>query len=457
MIEAIIQDGLWLFAPPTILADQLKELLTYDNPAYVMHKKYRQWENNPHEPKLCYWREDDNGNLRLPRNFIHHEYAQYLLDKYDVQIEDKTSLREWTDLGTPIIPRNEGQVKAIAHMLEGIRESRDGLLIAPTGAGKTVLMLEIARQLGQPTLWLTHRKALMTQGAKRARKFLGIEPGFIGDGKWDIQPLTFAIVNTLARRDIELIKQQFGTVIIDEVHLFAAEYYMGPVFELQPKYLLGTTATPNRRDGFFNVVTYTVGKTLYEVPESEAQIMDPEINLVKMPDTAFTQTETDAVRRKLAKCPKRNEKIVEKLTSLLDDKKRKILLFAIDQAHAKLILKQLSNSRPDAVIEIIIASTSESQRENILDRAAEGLVDVLITIKIAREGLDVPAMTTGFHTCPHDDVDRLNQEIGRIRRVEDDKELCEWFDCVDFGSPKAVELAKTRLSFYKTKCFVFKK
>jgi superfamily II DNA or RNA helicase len=457
MIQAILKDGLWLLNPPEILSDQLKELLTYNNPAYTMHCQFNGYKANPHPPKLRYWSEDDQGNLKLPRNFVQHEYAQYLFGKYQVVIRNDTVLRDFVNLGNPIVPRNEGQIKAITSFVKGVREHNDGLLIAPTGSGKTVMLLEVARQLGQPTLWLTHRKALMTQGAKRARTFLGIEPGFIGDGQWDIKPLTFAIVNTLARRDIEEIKKTFGTVIIDEVHLFAAEYYMGPIFELEPRYMLGTTATPNRRDGFFNVVTYTIGSTLYEVPESEAQILDPEINLVKMTELVYTQTDTSALRRKLAKCPERNKKIVSKLTSLLEDNRRKILLFAIDQNHAKLLVRLLNNSRPDAVVELIISSTSENQREEILDRAAEGLVDVLITIKIAREGLDVPAMTTGFHTSPHDNVDQLNQEIGRVRRVEDGKELCEWFDCVDFGSPKAVELAKARLSFYKSKSFTFNK
>jgi superfamily II DNA or RNA helicase len=454
MVKAIKKDGLLLVGPPEQLAEAVKKMLTFDNPKYVTHAKYGRFSGVPAPPKFLEYYEEVGDDLKLPRNFFQDEYATYLLEKYGVEIEDHSLLLPGVNLGTPINLR-EGQIRCVDTVIRRLQQGgeTDGLIIAPTATGKTVMCLELARRLGQPTLWLTHRRSLMHQGAKRARKFLGIEPGFAGDGMWDIQPLTFAVVNTLARKDIQKIKGTFGTVIIDEVHLFAAEYYLEQVFQLAPRYLLGTTATPNRRDGFFKLIRSTLGDVLYEVPEEDAEILDPVVRLVRMPEATYKTKDIDKLRGLLALNEERNEKIVDRLVDLLDNKERKILVFAIDQAHAKVLLRDLRKSKPDAVIEYIIASTTGSKREKILEKAEAGEVDVLITIKIAREGLDVPPMTTGFLTCPHNDTDRLTQEMGRVRRMDDDKTLCEWFDCVDFGSDVAVTHAKDRLSFYKTKGF----
>lgn len=451
MIRAIKKDGLHLIEPPEKLVEQLKHILTYPNAEHASHERYTKWLANPHPRFVNYWEETESG-LKVPRNIIEHEYTSYLFEKYEVVIEDQTILLPTVDWGTPLVPRNAGQSKALEIMMSQIQERHDGLLIAPTGTGKTPIMLEIARRLGQPTLWLTHRVALMEQAAESAIKIFGATPGYAGDGKWDIQPLTFAIVNTLARKEVEDLVKLFGTVIIDEAHLFAAKYYLGPVFQLQPKYMLATTATPNRRDGFFSMINYTVGPILHQVSEEEADIMDPIVNLVKMPQEEFSSTDVDRLRGKLGESKLRNEKITEKLCSLIDAD-RKTLVFAIDKDHAKLLKKELSTSRPDAVIEVIIYNTKGKERKDILTRAKRGEVDVLLTVKIAREGLDVPAMTTGFHTRPHDDADTLNQEMGRVRRTDPSKTLCEWYDCVDFGNEVLVGLAKKRLSYYKTKGF----
>jgi superfamily II DNA or RNA helicase len=91
-----------------------------------------------------------------------------------------------------------------------------GLLEAPTGSGKTNVALSVIPRLGTRTLILTHTTELLNQTRERCRQWLGVDPGLIGAGKWDIQPITVAMVQTLSRRPLDEIAASFGCILVDE-------------------------------------------------------------------------------------------------------------------------------------------------------------------------------------------------------------------------------------------------
>ena len=84
--------------------------------------------------------------------------------------------------------------------------------------GKTFTGLAIAGKLGQKTLVVTHTVPLRNQWAKEVEKVFGITPGIIGSGKFEIDaPIVIGNTQTLYR-NIEKIRKEFGTIILDEMH-----------------------------------------------------------------------------------------------------------------------------------------------------------------------------------------------------------------------------------------------
>jgi len=96
-----------------------------------------------------------------------------------------------------------------------------------------------------------HSKELLYQWANQVNKFLGIEAGLIGDGKYVIAPVTIGIVNSV-KKHIDELPQHFGHLLVDECHRVPASLFTDVVTSFDSKYSLGLSATAYRRE---NILT----------------------------------------------------------------------------------------------------------------------------------------------------------------------------------------------------------
>src|SRR3989339_1396366 len=100
-------------------------------------------------------------------------------------------------------------------------ECDQGVVVAPSGSGKTIIGLELVARRQLPTLILVHRKQLLDQWIERAQTFLGIAKAHIGQYSGTKKKLgkqiTVGLLQSLARKgDLSELKDKFGTIIIDE-------------------------------------------------------------------------------------------------------------------------------------------------------------------------------------------------------------------------------------------------
>ena len=95
----------------------------------------------------------------------------------------------------------------------------DNCIINAWGSwGKTFTGLSIAGKLGQKTLVVVHTIPLRNQWAKEVEKVFGFKPGIIGSGQFDLDsPIVIGNIQTLYR-NIDKIRKEFGTLILDEMH-----------------------------------------------------------------------------------------------------------------------------------------------------------------------------------------------------------------------------------------------
>ena len=178
------------------------------------------------------------------------------------QARERAAPVDFTFQGT-LTPLQEQAVKALlAH--------DTGVFVAPPGIGKTVVGTYLVAARKTSTLILVHRKPLLDQWIGQLALFLGIEPkdiGQIGAGK--AKPngrLDVAMVQSLVRKgSVSDLVAGYGQVIQDEAHHCPAVSFERVLAEVKAKYVVGLTATPQRRDGHHPILHMQLGPVRFAV------------------------------------------------------------------------------------------------------------------------------------------------------------------------------------------------
>jgi len=145
--------------------------------------------------------------------------------------------------------------------------------------GKTITALAIAKKLANKTLVVTHTTNLRNQWERECKKAFGITPGRIGSGDFNTAPpITIGNIQTLYRR-MDDIKQQFGTVILDEMHHVSSPTFTRIIDEMPARFKIGLTGTLERKDGRHVVFRDYFGNTVLKPPKEN--YLTPKIDVIK--------------------------------------------------------------------------------------------------------------------------------------------------------------------------------
>lgn len=152
----------------------------------------------------------------------------------------------------------------------------NGVLVAPPGAGKTIMGLEIIARLNQPALILAHKKQIYDQWIERIEGFLNIpkrEIGQIcGNKKTVGKRITVAMLQTLSNIEnfSELGLGGIGLALVDKCHHIPAKTFRSVITRLNPYYFYGLTATPKRKHNDEKLIYIYLGKILHTVNKNFA-------------------------------------------------------------------------------------------------------------------------------------------------------------------------------------------
>ena len=411
------------------LEQEVKKHLTIDNPKYLAAKKYGRWIGKKLQPTLKYYEPVVNG-LRFPRGFSNQ--AIRLSREFSgagPQIIDCRRLLPEVDFafGGELRPYQQEAVELVCKRSFGVLE-------ATTGSGKTVMALAVIAARRQPTLVVVHTKELLYQWQERAAEFLDTEVGLVGDGHFDIRPLTVAIVNTARKRVHDLVPH-FGHLVVDECHRVPAALFTDVVANFDCQYLLGLSATAFRADdGLTRLIYYFMGERIHKVDQGELQatgaIVKP--RLIRQ-TTAFTygyRGDYQALVKALTRHQGRNLQIVDDVVRVAREPDSGIGLVVSDRVSHCELLTRLLNERGIGV-ELLTGQLSPEKRAEIVDMVHQGRLQVLVaTLQLISEGFDCPGLSTLFLTTPISFEGRLLQVIGRIMRPAANKQA-RVFDYVD--------------------------
>lgn len=344
------------------------------------------------------------------------------------------------------------QEVAINDAADALDKHGNTLVVAPTGAGKTIMLSALVgkrRSVSKDVLILQHRDELVSQNST---KFQRVNPelsaSYVNASQKDWSgDAVFAMVQTLSRENNLAQMPKVDLIVVDEAHHTIADTYQRIIKAAKKAnegvQIVGFTATPNRGDkqglrDVFNNCSHQIeiGTLIREgflVPPKFFVVdvgVREELNDVRKTVTDFDMSEVEAIMNKRAI----NERIVEEWLDKAGE--RKTIVFCSTIQHAKDLCETFCNYNVSA--DVVTGDTPKDDREHILDELANGDIQVVVNVAVLTEGFDAPPVSCVVLTRPCSYKATMVQMIGRGLRTVDQEEFPGVIktDCIvmDFGT-----------------------
>ncbi len=183
------------------------------------------------------------------------------------RVEDWAS--KWPDVRyyEPALPKPRPQQ---AEAIKRWMQHKGGVVVMPTGTGKTEVALHIMARFPVPTLIVSPVRDLMYQWHRRIQAGLNYDAGIIGDNTYDVRSVSVTTYDS-ATIHVATLGNQFQLLVFDECHHLPGEYRRDAARMSIAPYRLGLTATPERSDGRHEDLSWLIGPTVYVLPISEVR------------------------------------------------------------------------------------------------------------------------------------------------------------------------------------------
>lgn len=409
----------------------LRKNLVIHNPIFYDKKAkgFSTWDT----PKMIYCINSKGGNYIIPRGFLTN-IERYLFQKsIPFQIKDK-SIKTPNRAFKCRIKIYNYQKKALQEILK----NNMGILEAPPGYGKTIIALTTLVYRKQSTLIIVHTRELLVQWIQKIGDVLGIEKGdvgIIGGGKEKIgKKITVATYQSLVRKDLKILVDKIGYLIVDECHRVPANTFQKVVKEFKARYLLGLTATPFRKDKLQKLMFLYMGEIIHRIdPDKISSELKGADSILEIRHTDFYPTFEIVKKYKkiieaLIKDENRNNLIVKDIIGeySLD---KSILVLTGRKGHCLEMSQRLGRKSKHS---ILTGNLSPKARGEILKDFKDKKIRVLIaTGQLIGEGIDLPFLDTLFLVFPTSSKTRLIQYIGRVQRKNKGKSISKIYDYYD--------------------------
>ena len=370
---------------------------------------YNDYNNTSSESKFKVFLESPNS-IYIPKFYGIEKYGipknVKINDGDDINIKFNGDLRE--------------EQKPIEEIyLKSAKDIGGGIISLKCGGGKTVLALHIISMLKKKTIVVVHKDFLMTQWYDRIKQFLpDARIGKIQQNTVDIEDkdIVLSMVQSLSMKEYESDTfDSFGLAVFDECHHLGAEVFSKSMQKVSSKYMLGLSATPNRKDGLRKVFEWYIGPIVYMTKDKNEDYVEVQLISYDCNDEKYCKEETtfkgDACMPKMINniCEyyPRTELILD-LVKKYYKESRKILILSDRREHLNLMERYIHEKiAPNNVGQYVGGmkpnQLHESQKKDI----------ILGTFSMASEGMDIPKLNTCILGSPKSDVE---QSVGRIFR-----------------------------------------
>ncbi|MEK2689687.1 DEAD/DEAH box helicase [Bdellovibrio sp. GT3] len=343
------------------------------------------------------------------------------------------------------------QQEAVQATLQHFRkEKAPAVIVLPTGAGKSLVIAELARLARGRVLVMAHVKELVEQNHAKYISF-GLDAGIFSAGldrKDSSQKVIFGSIQSIARAD-EGFFDNFSLVVIDECHRVSMEgetQYFQVVTKLKkmnPEIcVLGLTATPYRlglgwiynyhqdkklqqttEDRFFKkcIFELSIGymiKNKYLTPplKIDSPVACYDFSSLKLHGTSYVTSQIEA----LLKDQKRITPLVIKNIVDMSVDRHGVMIFTSSVNHAIEIMKSL----PPYVSALVVGDTEVEERDEIINAFKARKLKFLVNVSVLTTGFDAPHVDVIAILRPTESVSLYQQIVGRGLRLSEGKSDC---------------------------------
>lgn len=414
------------------LRDRLRRTAAFANPEFFERERARLSTHKT--PRVIACHEDTGDRLFLPRGCLEAVVDEIEATGASVTVRDKRSDGApiaVTFAGTLTPPQQAAVTAMAAH--------ETGVLVAPPGAGKTVMATALIAERARATLVVVHRRPLLEQWISRLAQFLDISSDQIGS------PVTtpgssgvdVAMVQTLTRRaDVDL--SRYGHVIVDECHHVPAFSVERLLRDLPARAIAGLTATPQRRDGHHPIITMQCGPVRHTLTRSE-QVETATRRVLITRDSGFDPRQLPVdpgiqeILSAVAADDARTRRIANDVVAeLAEDRFPLVLTERREHLNA---IAELLKAETDRIVVLHGGMGVKARRRAGDMLSSDGPRVVLATGRYIGEGFDDPRLDTLMLAMPIAWKGTTTQYAGRLHRHHDAKHEIRIVDYVDQAVP----------------------
>jgi superfamily II DNA or RNA helicase len=439
---------------PSSLLNKIKRLAAFQNPEFYKKQKLRL--STALTPRIICCAEEFPKHLGIPLGLLDELYE--LLEKVGI----KPEITDKSFSGTELNVAFHGQLSPVQEEAASkILPHNRGILVAPSGSGKTVVGISIIASRGVNTLILVNRRPLMDQWRNQLSSFLEIDPkkiGQIGGGKnkrtglLDVAMLQSLFLN----KQVSDLVAEYGQVIVDECHHLPAFTFEQVLRQAKARYVLGLTATPYRRDGHQPIILMQCGPVRNEIRQNEMNSQTALHHVLICRNTSFTppasanELHIHEIYSALMADEARNKLILDDILVSVEDGRSPILLTE-RREHLEYFSSQLTKVVKNVIV--LRGGMGIKQRRAIAEQLAsisESEKRVLLaTGRYIGEGFDDARLDTLFLALPVSWRGTLVQYAGRLHRFHAGKTDVRIYDYVDRNVPMLVKMFQKRLRGYR--------
>ncbi len=433
-IEIILEDYIYI---PTLnlsksLISKLKSFATFENPQIKVLLSLRKPLFNT--PKYIRSFEENEKFLMLPRGLKETLIDFFNVNAVSYSFVDKRVLNKIQTKTVTFNLRPE-QNEAIKE----IKKSDYSICVAPPGFGKTLLGAKIFEIRACTTLIVVNKNMLLNQWIERFVDYFGYNKkdiGYLGKGFNKLNGQIDVATMQSLKNDPKII-ENYSFVIVDECHHIPALTFEQIIKSFKGKYILGLSATPNRKDELQPILFQQLGEISYEYKKKKTHT-----NKLQIIRTQFVSNADNyaTIINELCIDEDRNNLIVDIIKKNID---RKILLLTDRIEHINVLENLLQKENID-YISVHGSLNKKEQVENMNLVKTKSLI--LATTSYFGEGIDFPHLNTILFATPISYYGRLIQYLGRIGRGNQE---CLAIDFLDSKNAMLNSAYKKRLEGYK--------
>lgn len=454
----------------------IRRLAAFVNPDFYRAQAMRQPVYN--KPRIIHRSEETMDDILLPRGC--KESLNALLDATGTTV----TYKDKRNTGKPIQATFTGQLnKQQTIAAKAMLDHDDGVLIAPTGFGKTVIAADLIAEHRTSTLIIVRSSALLNQWKERLGQFLDIKAtlpprltatgrisrkqrsiiGQIGAGRNEPNGIIdIALAQSLFEKGdapgdkrVKNLVRDYGMVIFDECHHVASIDTEAIARETTATYIYGLTGTLKRDDGMQPITIMQCGPVRHTVDVSTQMAAQhftrrfvPRFTPVNL-DLTEPYGYHDYLEAACANT-QRNAMILEDAMHVIDEHRTPLLLTKRIE-HAKALADGLSKRGCEHVILLYGAESKKTRQANLEQLArvpAEERLAVVATGSYIGEGFDQKRFDTLLLAAPVSVEAAITQYVGRLHRDNEGKHEVRVYDYIDATVPMACNMYRKRLKAY---------